>query len=500
MDSSPESSLPDLPCYAFDIDGTLTRYRDFHPEAFLLGNFLFPVLRDLAVERGMASAEAERRIAAVLEANTFWDYPDFVRALDLPAGEALERMRAWHRDHIEPCPDAVALARRLHAEGKRLFVVSNNPRLGCLLKLERCGLADAAAGESAVFERIAGTDAVFGCKGAPGVWPRALALFGVPPADVCVVGDNPKEDRDLALAAGAGNAFLFDRSSILRGVESTAQAAPPPAPLLSVVIPTRNEARNIQACIECFREARDEGWCEALVVDNSSDDGTPGLAAACGVPVFTQGPERSAQRNRGWAKAKGRYVCFMDADMRMPAATLAEIRSRLLAPDPPEALWIREVRVGTGWWIKVRNFERSFYDATCIDALRVFSKALLEKTGGYDPAITGFEDWDLDRRVLNLGVPVGLTDHALLHDEGKFSWRRHLKKKSYYSGFTDVYRDKWHNDAVIRKQLGVGYRFFGVFLERGKWKRALRHPLWMASIYFERVLVGFCLVARKRRG
>ena len=66
-------------------------------------------------------------------------------------------------------------------------------------------------------------------------------------------------------------------------------------------------------------------------------------------------------------------------------------------------------------------------------------------------------------RVLELGVPVGLTDHALLHDEGEFSWRRHLRKKGYYSGFTDVYRDKWHNDAVIRRQLGFGYRFFGVF-------------------------------------
>ncbi len=268
--------------------------------------------------------------------------------------------------------------------------------------------------------------------------------------------------------------------------------------LLSVVIPTRNEARNIQACIGCFRAAREEGWCEVLVVDNSSDDGTADLAAACGVPVFTQGPERSVQRNRGWAEAKGRYVCFMDADMRMPAETLAEIRSRLLSPSCPQALWIREVRVGTGWWIKVRNFERSFYDGTCIDALRVFSKDLLEKTGGYDPSITGFEDWDLDRRVLQLGVPVGITDGALLHDAGASSWRRHLRKNNYYLGFTSVYREKWGNDATIRRQFGIGYRFFGVFFEHGKWKRALRHPLWMASIYFERFLVGLCLLLRRR--
>ena len=214
-------NLPDSPCYAFDIDGTLTRYRDLRPGAFLFGNFLFPVLRDFAVERGMDRDEAGRRIAAVTEADRFWDYPDFVQALKLPASGALARMRAWHRAHIDLWPDAVALARRLRAAGKRLFAVSNNPSLGCLLKLERCGLADAAAGVSDVFECVVGTNSMLGCKGEPGAWPRALALLGVQSADVCVVGDNPVEDRDLPLAAGAGCAFLFDRKTILRGVEAS---------------------------------------------------------------------------------------------------------------------------------------------------------------------------------------------------------------------------------------------------------------------------------------
>lgn len=53
-------NLPDFPCYAFDIDGTLTRYRDFHPETFLFGNFLFPVLRDFADSRVPDSREVNR--------------------------------------------------------------------------------------------------------------------------------------------------------------------------------------------------------------------------------------------------------------------------------------------------------------------------------------------------------------------------------------------------------------------------------------------------------
>ena len=268
--------------------------------------------------------------------------------------------------------------------------------------------------------------------------------------------------------------------------------------LLSVVIPTRNEARNIALCVHSFDWAKAEGWCEVLVVDHASTDDTGGLAKEAGAVVFKQGPERSAQRNRGFREAKGRFVCFMDADMRMPKETLREIRELLLSPTMPDALYIREVRVGKGWWIKVRNFERSFYDATCVDGLRVIRRDVFERVGGFDLSLSAFEDWDLDRRIIDSGATTGITRNALLHDEGAFSLRRHLKKKTYYSGYYDSYREKWHNDATIRKQLGIGYRFFGVFLEHGKWKRVLCHPLMMASIYFERFLVGLCLLTRRR--
>ena len=280
----------------------------------------------------------------------------------------------------------------------------------------------------------------------------------------------------------------------------TATGHMPPPPLVSVVVPTRNEARNIEPCLRAFDAAAAAGWCETLVVDNASDDHTAELAARCGARVFRQGPERSAQRNRGWREARGAFVFFLDADMRVPAATLDEIRARLAADDPPDALYVREVRVGGGWWIRMRNFERSFYDATCIDALRVIRRSLLEEAGGYDEALYACEDWDLDRRLLARATRVALTDTALEHDEGAFRLRRHLRKKAYYAGSFDAYFKKWGRDAVTRRQFGLWYRFAGVFLEHGKWRRACRHPLLMAAIGFDRALVGaVCLLERARR-
>lgn len=265
---------------------------------------------------------------------------------------------------------------------------------------------------------------------------------------------------------------------------------------LSVVIPVKNERANIAACIHAFDAAQREGWLEILVVDNASTDNTVELAREAGATVFHQGPERSAQRNRGWREATGDFILFVDADMRLPHDTLDEIR-RALDSNQWDAMYIREIRVGTGWWIRVRNFERSFYDTTCIDGLRVIRRDLLVACGGYDETMYAAEDWDLDRRILAQTSRVMLTQGHLLHDEGQFSFARHLRKKAYYSGNVSVYLAKWGWDDISRKQFGLGYRFFGVFVEHGKWKQVLRYPHYMVAIWFERLCVGLLYLKRK---
>ena len=229
---------------------------------------------------------------------------------------------------------------------------------------------------------------------------------------------------------------------------------------LTAVIPTKNEGRNIRPCVESFLPAVREGWGEVIVVDNSSDDDTVAQAQALGVRVIQKGPERSAQRNEGWRQARGEYVFFVDADMRVPIETLRELQKKMEAQPSIDAFFVREVRVGEGWWTRVRNFERSFYDTTCIDALRVIRRSLLEQTGGYDERMHACEDWDLDRKILQLAPCTALTDGHLLHDERRLTFWRLMKKKVYYSGNFSHYLEKWGHDATTRKQFGFAYRFF----------------------------------------
>ena len=272
---------------------------------------------------------------------------------------------------------------------------------------------------------------------------------------------------------------------------------------LSVVIPTKNEAANIAACIRAFDGVRDR--VEVIVVDNASTDGTPALAAKLGARVFEQGPERCAQRNRGGREATGDVLLFVDADMTLPAATIDEILARCSPATPsgtarqPPCLYIPEQRVGTGLRLAARNFERSFYDGTAIDALRLFRRSLLAETGGYDEnLIAGPEDWELDIRVLATGAKCAVLKRHLIHNEKRLSFRRMLAKKAYYSKSMAAYRAKWKGHPALKRQFGVLYRYVGVFVECGKWRRLLRHPILAVVMYLERIAVGVTYLCSRR--
>ena len=258
---------------------------------------------------------------------------------------------------------------------------------------------------------------------------------------------------------------------------------------LSVVITTRNEEANIANCIRAFDGFRDR--VEIVVVDNASTDRTKAIAAELGAKVLEKGPERSAQRNLGWQTAVSSWVVVLDADMILPRETVEEILRRTEGPSAVDAYWIPEVRTGSGLRVKARNFERSFYDGTCIDALRLFKRSVLEATGGYDETlIAGPEDWELDIRVLATGAKCEVLPSHLIHNERQLTLRRMLAKKAYYSKSMAAYQAKWKGHPALKRQFSVVYRYLGVFVENGKWRRLLRHPILAAVMYFERVMVG----------
>ena len=267
-------------------------------------------------------------------------------------------------------------------------------------------------------------------------------------------------------------------------------------PVVSVIVTTKNEERNIGACLESVVQ-QSMAPLEMIVVDNYSEDKTEKIALEYGSKVFELGPERSAQRNYGVEKAHGVYILYLDADMRLSPKVIEECVNCCEADSGVSGIYIPEIIVGEGFWIKVRRFERSFYDGTVIDAVRFIPKATFQKVKGFDLHFTGPEDWDFDKKIRGLGRTV-VTDSFLEHDEGDFDLQLYLGKKSYYSKGFDTYAEKWgKDDPDVRKQLSPWYRFVGVFVEQGKIIKLMEHPILTLGMYYLRFRVGILYLMRK---
>lgn len=270
------------------------------------------------------------------------------------------------------------------------------------------------------------------------------------------------------------------------------------SPLVSIVIITKNEEKNIESCLESIKyQTYPQEKLEIIIVDNNSLDRTKEIAYRYTDRIYDFGPERSAQRNFGIKQATGKYILYLDADMSLSEDIIKECVQK--CEDLGfVGLYIPERIVGKGFWIKVRDFERRFYNATCIDCVRFILRAKLLESGGFDESLTGPEDWDFDRRIRQLSNNIDIVNSPLYHNEGKFCLKKYLNKKSYYSKSFDVYIKKWgKNDSVIKKQLGFWYRLFGVFVENGKWIKLLKHPGLASGMIILKCMAGFCYIRQK---
>ncbi len=260
------------------------------------------------------------------------------------------------------------------------------------------------------------------------------------------------------------------------------------APIVSVIVITKNEQKNIEHCLQSVNNQTFKS-IELIVVDNFSKDKTAELARKYTEKVYFKGNERSAQRNFGVKFASGKYILYLDADMILSPNLISECTDKC-ERNNIDALYIPERIVGEGFWIKVRDFERSFYTGTVVDAVRFVRRDLFLKVQGFDESLIGPEDWDFNRRIKKIGR-INIADAPIYHNEGRFSMKRYLKKKSYYTGGIAKYIKKWgFNDQDIAKQLGLQYRLIGVFVETGKWKRLMGHPLLTVGLYILRIGVG----------
>jgi len=210
-------------------------------------------------------------------------------------------------------------------------------------------------------------------------------------------------------------------------------------PLVSVVVPTRNSVRTIQACLRSIREQA-YSPIELVVVDNDSTDGTWEIAERLADVAFRAGPERSAQRNAGVARSSGEFVLWIDADMVLPAKVVGEAVEATLDGDADGA-FVPEVTVGRGYWTRCRALERRCYlGEAMIESPRLVRRDYLQRTGGFVEWLSGTEDAELRMRMLQDGCRLVRTTTAIVHEEGRLTLTGVAAKRYYYGLGLSRYR------------------------------------------------------------
>lgn len=276
------------------------------------------------------------------------------------------------------------------------------------------------------------------------------------------------------------------------------------SPLVSIIIATKNEQKNIEQCIQSLRLQTYKN-IEIIVIDALSSDNTPDIAIKYadifisydGKPNFDNIKNiRGAQINFGVKISKGDIIFFPDADMTFDPSLLSEA-VQLITQSKYDALYVPEIVLGFGYFGKIRNFERSFYNSTCIDAVRIIRKNIFESIQGFDEKLLFFgpDDWDLTNKVLQLTKHVAITTTSLFHHEESLTVGAYLQKKYFYMKTFYDYKNKWkNNDKVVNKQLGFYYRYIGVFIERKKWIKLLKYPLLTLGMCYIRVIIGLVYI------
>jgi glycosyltransferase involved in cell wall biosynthesis len=202
-------------------------------------------------------------------------------------------------------------------------------------------------------------------------------------------------------------------------------------PLVTVVVPTRNNERTIEACLASIK-AQTHQPLELVVVDNSSSDRTVEIAERLADVVETAGPERSAQRNRGLELARGEWFLWIDSDMVLPPRTVEAAVAAAEEHDAP-AVALPERTVGEGFWTACRALERTCYlDDPWLHNPRLIRRDYLVRLGGFDLTMSGPEDADLRLRILDDGGSIVLAPVIVDHDEGRLTVADVMRKRYYY--------------------------------------------------------------------
>ncbi len=191
--------------------------------------------------------------------------------------------------------------------------------------------------------------------------------------------------------------------------------------LVSVVIPTLNEASGIAHTLERVRQA---GECQLIVVDGGSDDGTPERARCHADLVLSAPCGRARQMNVGAHAASGDILLFLHADTILPPGFSALLTQAFA--DPRVVGGRFDVRLDTpGWPFRMvetlMNLRSRLTRISTGDQAIFVRREVFLAVGGY-PEVELMEDLELSKRLKRAGRIACVRERVTTSAR---RWQRH---------------------------------------------------------------------------
>ncbi len=173
---------------------------------------------------------------------------------------------------------------------------------------------------------------------------------------------------------------------------------------ISIIIPTYNEAENIESLISYLLRIEQKESIEIIVADGGSTDSTIELAQKCGVTSLLSAIKgRAGQMNHAVDFATGDVLYFIHADSRPPVTYFGDIKNALLKGY--NCGCYRSQFDSNNFMLKINAFFTRLNVLFCRggDQTIFVTRALFEKVGPYKNEMLIMEDYDFLARIRKQG-------------------------------------------------------------------------------------------------
>ncbi|TDH21608.1 glycosyltransferase [Segetibacter sp. 3557_3] len=231
--------------------------------------------------------------------------------------------------------------------------------------------------------------------------------------------------------------------------------------MISIIIPTYNEADQIATTIHRVLAEKGDQPLELIVVDGGSSDATFDIAQRCGAKTLISHKKgRGAQMNAGAAMARGEVLYFLHADSIPPPNFTVYINKAL--ENGAISGCFRLQFDYAHWFLKANCwFTRFNVDAVRFGDQSLFvTKEVFGNAGGYREELVVMEDQEIIGRIKRFGrfkvMNAAMTTSARkYHDNGIYNMQLIFFRiwLLYYLGYSQEHLVKVYKSLIRKHKL-----------------------------------------------